>query len=313
MKGAVVAAAILVVAAAHFLIPSGVHEWHWLHILFQKLSYLPVIMAAAWFGLRGTFLTAGAVSALFLVHILLDWGEHPMTQTDQFGEIASLWIVALTASLLFRKERTALEEAAEAHRETIVVLASALDLRERETGLHSERVRAYALLLADRLGIEEGSARDSLGMGALLHDIGKIGVPDGVLLKKGELTGEEREMVRIHPDLGASLLQRIPFLAGAREIVRAHHEKFDGSGYPEGMAGEGIPLGARIFAVVDVFDAMTSDRPYKSAMPYGMTVEAIRMGRGSQFDPLVVDAFLGIPFPELQELAKCHGVDLKES
>ncbi len=140
-----------------------------------------------------------------------------MTQADQVGEIASFWVIALTSSL---------------------------DLRERETALHSKRVQEYALFLARHLGIKEGDTLEGLEMGALLHDVGKIGVPDGILLKKGGLTDEERDVVRCHPDLGASLLQRIPFLSGAREIVESHHEKFDGSGYPKELKGEQIPIGA---------------------------------------------------------------------
>jgi HD-GYP domain-containing protein (c-di-GMP phosphodiesterase class II) len=235
-----------------------------------------------------------------------------MTQAGQVGEIASFWIVALASSLFFRRERRALEETAIAHRETIAALTSSLDLRERETGLHSTRVREYALLLADRMGIGDPGTRDSMGMGALLHDVGKIGVPDGVLLKKGGLTEEEREAVRRHPELGASLLDRIPFLSGAREIVRFHHEKYDGTGYPHGLKGEDIPVGSRIFAVVDAFDALTTDRPYRSAVSYREAAAWIREQRGASFDPTVADVFLRIPFGELRDLAVRYGVALRE-
>lgn len=311
-KGGLAAIAVSIVAVAHFITPAGLHGWHWLHILFQKLFYLPILMAAAWLGIRGTLLTAGAVSAVFMAHILLNWGGYRMTQADQIGEIGSFWIVALTSSILFRRERRALEETADAHRETIAVLASSLDLRERETGMHSKRVREYALLLARQLGIKEGNTRESLAMGALLHDVGKIGIPDGVLLKKGGLTEEERDMVRLHPEHGASLLEQIPFLSGAREIVQSHHEKYDGSGYPLGLKGDGIPIGARIFAVVDVFDALTTSRPYKAALSYWSAAEMIGNGRGAHFDPIVVDAFLRIPYTELHGLARRYGVDLGE-
>jgi putative nucleotidyltransferase with HDIG domain len=307
-RAGVVALVVFAVASAHFVTPAGLHGWHWVHILLQKLFYLPILMAASWFGLRGTLVTAGAVSSVFMIHILLDWGGYRMAQADQVGEIASFWVIALTSSLLFRRERRALEETAEAHRETIVALASSLDLRESETALHSKRVQEYALLLARRLGIKEGDTLEGLEMGALLHDIGKIGVPDGILLKKGGLTEEERDVVRYHPELGASLLQRIPFLSGAREIVESHHEKFDGSGYPKGRKGEQIPIGARIFAVVDVFDALTTDRPYKAALSYRSAVDSLASGRGTHFDPDVVDAFLKIPFRDLAEIASRNGV-----
>jgi putative nucleotidyltransferase with HDIG domain len=309
-RAGVVAIVVFAVASGHFVTPAGLHGWHWAHILLQKLFYLPILMAASWFGLRGTLLTAGAVSSVFMIHVLLDWGGYRMAQADQVGEIASFWVIALTSSFLFRRERKALQETAEAHRETIAALASSLDLRERETALHSKRVQEYALLLARRLGIKEGDTLEGLEMGALLHDVGKIGVPDGILLKKGGLTDEERDVVRRHPGLGASLLQRIPFLSGAREIVESHHEKFDGSGYPKGLRGEEIPIGARIFAVVDVFDALTTDRPYKTALSYRSAADSLANGRGTHFDPDVVDAFLKIPFRDLAETASGNGVVL---
>jgi len=312
-RAGVVALVVCAVALAHFVTPAGLHGWHWLHILLQKLFYLPILMAAAWFGLRGTLLTAGTVSSVFMVHVLLDWGEYRMAQADQVGEIASFWVIALTSSLLFQRERRALLETAEAHRDTIAALASSLDLREHETAQHSKRVQEYALLLARRLGIKEGDILEGLEMGALLHDVGKIGVPDGVLLKKGGLTEEERDVVRRHPDLGASLLQRIPFLSGAREIVESHHEKFDGSGYPKRLKGEQIPIGARIFAVADVFDALTTDRPYKAALSYRSAADYLARGRGSDFDPDVVDAFLEVPFRQWEEIASRNGIALGET
>src|SRR5512139_818276 len=312
-RAGIVAAAVSVIAVAHFVTPPGAHGWHWLHILLQKLFYLPILMAAAWFGFRGSLLTTTAVTLLFAFHVLLDWEGYRMTQAGQVGEIVSFWIISLTSSFLFRRERKALEETAEAHRETIEALASSLDLRERETALHSKRVQEYALLLADRMGLKDIGLRESLEMGALLHDVGKIGVPDGVLLKKGGLTEEERDMIRRHPVFGASLLKQIPFLSDAREIVQSHHEKHDGSGYPSGLKGERIPIGARIFAVVDVFDALTTDRPYRSAVSYRQATAWIGEQRGSSFDPTVVDAFLRIPYRELRDLAARSGVILREA
>ena len=311
-RAGVVALVVFAVASGHFATPAGLHGWHWAHILLQKLFYLPILMAASWFGLRGTLLTAGAVSSVFMIHVLVDWGGYRMAQADQVGEVASFWIIALTSSFLFRREKRALLETAEAHRETIAALASSLDLRERETALHSKRVQEYALLLARRLGIKEGDTLVGLEMGALLHDVGKIGVPDGILLKKGGLTDEERDVVRRHPGLGASLLQRIPFLSGAREIVESHHEKFDGSGYPKGLRGEEIPIGARIFAVADVFDALTTDRPYKAALSYRSAADMIARESAVHFDPEAVEAFMKIPFRVLGETALRYGVVLKE-
>jgi HD-GYP domain-containing protein (c-di-GMP phosphodiesterase class II) len=269
-------------------------------------------MAAACLGVRGTLLVAIIVSSVFFIHILRDWSGDLMRQADQVGEIASFWVIAIASSLLFQRERRALEQTRLAHEETISTLASSLDLREHETALHSRRVREYTLLLARRMGLKGESALVNIGMGALLHDVGKIGVADHVLLKHGELTEEERKEIRRHPEFGATLIGRIPFLAGAREIVASHHERYDGSGYPRGLSGKDIPIGGRIFAVVDVFDALTTDRPYRSAKSYREAVEIIEKGSGSHFDPPVVDAFLRIPFRDLEGVASRNGVGLRE-
>ncbi len=312
-KEELVAAVVCAVAVAHFVTPAGLHGWHWLHVLFQKMFYLPILLAAAWFGLRGTLLTAGAISVLYTVHVLLDWEGYRMVQAEQIGELASFWIVAVTSSFLFDRERRALAETTASHEETLAALASSLDLREHETSMHSHRVREYTLLLAERLGIKGEAALTGIGTGAFLHDVGKIGVPDSILLKKGTLTDEEWTQIRRHPELGVSLIGPIRFLGGAREIVLAHHEKFDGTGYPRGLAGESIPRTARIFAVIDVFDSLTIDRPYRAALPYRSAAEIIASGRGSHFDPDVVDAFLKIPFRDLAEIAVRNGVVLISS
>ncbi len=292
--------------------PAGPHGWHWVHILLQKLYFVPILLAAATLGRRGTIAAAAGASVLFFAHTLLSWKGNAMVQADQVGEMANFWIIGLTASLLFDREKRALAETATAHRETLAALVSALDLREHNTALHSRRVREYALLLAERLGIAGEAAVLNIGMGALLHDVGKIGVSDRILAKEGALTGPERNEIRRHPELGASLLGPIRFLEDAREIVRFHHEWFDGAGYPTGVSGKDIPMGARIFAVVDVFDALTTDRPYRAAMSYRDAVNLILHDRGSHFDPAVVEAFLGVPFGRWAEIALGNGVGLRE-
>jgi len=170
-------------------------------------------------------------------------------------------------------------------------LAEALDLREHETGLHSRRVACHTLVLARRVA-SDPSWLHQVYWGSLLHDIGKIGVPDAILLKRDGLDdGEWREM-RAHPEKGHRILSRMPELAQAAELVYSHEERFDGSGYPRGLAGERIPLGARLFALVDTLDAMTSDRPYRLAESFDAArAEIVRMS-GTQFDPLGVEVFL---------------------
>ena len=170
-------------------------------------------------------------------------------------------------------------------------LAEALDLREQETGLHSKRVAAHTLLLATH----HFRGRDELRevyWGSLLHDIGKIGVPDAILLKPGRLSAEEWRIVRRHPENGRVILEKLPFLAMASQIVLCHEERFDGSGYPSGLRGEAIPLAARLFAVIDTLDAMTFDRPYRKGMPFDEAKAEILRMSGTQFDPLAVETFL---------------------
>ena len=187
---------------------------------------------------------------------------------------------------------------------TLEALVLALDARDRETKGHSLRVSSYVTKIAERLGIAADSpAGIEMQRGALLHDVGKIGVSDYILHKPGPLTPEEWDDMKRHPGIGYSMLRDISFLSGAAAIVHAHHERYDGKGYPNGLAGEELPIGARIFAVADTFDAMTSDRPYRQALPYEVSREEILRHSGTQFDPQVVQAFL-LVYDEMVELAQ---------
>jgi putative nucleotidyltransferase with HDIG domain len=187
---------------------------------------------------------------------------------------------------------------ADSYEATLLALSRALDTRDEETEEHSQRVRHYTERLCQVLKVPE-EAIEYISRGALLHDIGKIGVPDAVLLKTGALTEAERDLMRSHPGIGYSMIAHIPFLGRASEVVLHHHEAYDGSGYPSGIAGEHIPLGARIFAVVDALDAMTSDRPYRKALSIDYALAEIERCKGTQFDPVVVDALATIPREEL--------------
>src|SRR6202044_3865058 len=177
---------------------------------------------------------------------------------------------------------------------TLEALGSALDAKDAETEGHCQRVTAFTITIARAMGVEKGLLRH-IARGAFLHDIGKMGVPDSILTKPGPLTAEEREIMRRHCDIGFAVLERIPFLKEAAEIVLAHQECYDGSGYPRGLKGEEIPLGARIFAVADTLDAMISDRPYRKALPISAAREEIERFSGRQFDPQVVEIFLAQP------------------
>jgi response regulator RpfG family c-di-GMP phosphodiesterase len=186
---------------------------------------------------------------------------------------------------------------------TLWALVAALDAREHELSNHSQRVVRYSLAIARRLGLPDAALPD-IGRGALLHDIGKIGITDAILLKPGKLTDEEWVVMKTHPQIGYDILKAIPFLGSPAEVVLAHQERFDGKGYPRGLAGEGVPLGARIFAIADTFDAITSDRPYRKKQTPEAAQEEMRRCSGTQFDPKCVEAFLTITLPELEELAR---------
>jgi putative nucleotidyltransferase with HDIG domain len=188
----------------------------------------------------------------------------------------------------------ALRDVEESYRFTLEALAAALDAREHETRTHSHRVREYASTLAQQLGLR-GNELINIGRGALLHDVGKIGVPDSILLKPAKLTPEEWVQMKRHPQVGYEILRGISFLVSAAEIVLTHQERWDGNGYPQGLSGLDIPLGARIFGVVDTLDAMTSDRPYRKAQSFEAAREEVRRCSGTQFDPMVAEAFLSIP------------------
>jgi response regulator RpfG family c-di-GMP phosphodiesterase len=185
--------------------------------------------------------------------------------------------------------------------ETLEALGAALDLRDNETGGHSRRVSLYCLETARAFGCSSEQLKQ-IARGAYLHDIGKIGIPDSILLKPGKLTSKEREIMEAHARIGYDLVNRIAFLAGAAEIVLAHQERFDGTGYPQGLVGEEIPLGARIFSVADTLDAMTSDRPYRKALSFDAARDEITRESGRQFDPKVVQVFLALPVSLWQEI-----------
>jgi response regulator RpfG family c-di-GMP phosphodiesterase len=204
------------------------------------------------------------------------------------------------------KQRTtelnlALETIEDSYRATLKALAAALEMRDHETHGHSERVVSFSLRLGRELGLDKEQLR-SLEFGALLHDIGKIGVPDGILRKPAKLTDEEWLRMREHPALGQAILRDIKFLGGAALVVGQHHEKWDGSGYPLGLRAEEIDLNARVFAVADAFDAITSNRVYRAGKSYESAMAELETYAGRQFDPRIVAAFRRIPAIEWEQL-----------
>ncbi|MBV8206345.1 MAG: response regulator [Acidobacteria bacterium] len=199
--------------------------------------------------------------------------------------------------------RGAMTELERSYDITLQALGDALDLKDAETEGHSKRVTAYTIAVANKMGVP----RDKISViarGAFLHDIGKMAIPDAILRKPGPLTAEERLIMREHCYRGYQIVKRIPFLTEAAEIVYAHQEFYDGTGYPRGLKGEEIPLGARIFAIGDTLDAITSDRPYRRAQSVHAAQMEIKKFAGTQFDPAIVEVFLGIPEAFWQGLRK---------
>lgn len=178
--------------------------------------------------------------------------------------------------------------------ELLEVLGISLDFRDNETAGHSRRVAHYSLEIAKAFGCSDEELVQ-INRGAYLHDLGKIAIPDSILFKKGKLTAQEWEVMRTHAWIGYNLLSRISLLAPVGHVLLSHHERYDGTGYPQGLKGDAIPLGARIFAVADTLDAMTSDRPYRAALPFSEALAEVARQSGRQFDPAVVRAFLAIP------------------
>ena len=204
--------------------------------------------------------------------------------------------VAIDNASMFEQLQRSHGEIIHAYEMTIEGWSRALDIRDNETHGHSQRVAALTIMIAEILGIS-GKELVNVRRGALLHDIGKLGVPDSILLKPGKLTDEEMAVMKRHPTIAYDILSPIPFLREALDIPYLHHEKWDGSGYPKGMQGENIPLPSRIFAVIDVWDALRSDRPYRPAWDEERIIEYLKAERGRHFDPEIVDVFLANILP----------------
>lgn len=226
------------------------------------------------------------------------------------GVALLLWLGCLMACSHLRrqaeKERRLRLAVEEAYRGTMHALTAALDLRDDETYGHSRRVMQYSLAMGRRLGLSPDDLQ-TLAWGALLHDLGKIGIRDGVLFKPGSLTPAERAEMNRHVIIGQELVAKVPFLARTHAMIRHHHERYDGAGYPDGLQGEAIPLLARLFTVADAYDAMTSSRPYRlEPLSPDQAMEVLQNGAGSQFCPRAVALFSELPRAELEPIRTNH-------
>jgi len=219
-----------------------------------------------------------------------------LTQREQESTAKEQQLERYAADLResFKRERAQAEQLRRSYKATVRALSNAVEARDAYTGKHAERVTAYGLEISRTLGLPVDDAPE-LEFGFLLHDIGKVAIPDAILYKPETLSESERELMAQHPLIGADIVRGIEFLAGAVPVVRSHHERWDGGGYPDGLAHDQIPVEARAFAVADVLDALTTDRPYRPASPLAVARAMIVAETGTHFDPQVIDVFTTIP------------------
>jgi ribonuclease P protein subunit RPR2 len=206
----------------------------------------------------------------------------------------------------FIQERARSQELRESYMLTVRALASAVEARDAYTGRHAERVAAYGLVLAEAYGMRL-TDEPEIEFGFLLHDVGKVAVPDAILFKPGPLTPTERAVIEQHPITGSEIVRDIAFLGAARDVIRSHHERWDGDGYPDGARGEDIPLSARVFAVADTLDALTTHRPYRNPSSFAEARAIIEQGAGSHFDPDVIAAYHGVTDETIDEIRRTIG------
>jgi len=302
----VAATAILLVAitVALYSLPERSFEWIRSREMIRKLYLFPILLSAMWFGARGAA-SSTAFATMVCVGLADNvWSAEVSSQVERVGEVAVLWLVGALSASFFEQQKRFVVQIEVANDNTLLALAAALDVREHNTGVHSQRVADYTLRLAQEAGVRNKDTLDAFWRGALLHDVGKIGIPDKVLLKPGPLSEEEWVVMRNHPEVGARMLRKIEFLRGPTEIVLSHHERYDGAGYPRKLKGAQIPLGARLFAVIDVYDALTTPGANHTARVHTDALSKNREMSYTHFDPAIVAAFVKIPFEELREIAK---------
>ncbi|MBI5188742.1 MAG: response regulator [Nitrospirae bacterium] len=215
-------------------------------------------------------------------------GRQPFTKSEE--ELVSILSGQASAAI----ENAQLYEKLEhSYLSTMIALSNAVEARDMYTEMHMKNIAEYSVVIARKLGLSDIDI-ENIRKAALLHDIGKISVPDHILMKPGRLSEEEMDVIKTHPSHGARIIEPIEQLNQAKKLIKYHQERFDGKGYPEGLKGEDIPLGARIIAVADAFGAMTSDRPYRKAFSIDKAVEELKRGSGTQFDPYVVEVFISV-------------------
>lgn len=301
-RAVILAATILLLAVMHFAIGTTTHRLHIGHVVLANLTLVPILAAAVWFGLPGGVGSAVLASALYFAHMRLSWANQPMENVNQLGQIVVYLLVGAASGVLVQwqeRERAArLRSEASAQREAIIqgltALNRALGSRDGAALKHSENVARLSVELGRRCGLAPQRV-ELLRLAALVHDVGKIGISDDVLFKPTGLTEMEIAEMHHHPAIAAAILKGIRGTEQIAQIVMAHHEKLNGTGYPLGLRDEQIPPEARVLSVADVFCALTEPRPYKPAvMSAQEAMRIIHTMAGAELDPLVVELLDGL-------------------
>lgn len=295
LRLAILSLIVLLLTAVHFTVGTQTHPLHVIHVIFGGLYLVPIIAAAIWFGLAGGMSTSVIIGGIYYVHMRVSWPDQPMENVNQLVMIGVYLLVGSVSGILVnlqeRERRRRLETEHRAQREVIIQgfasLCNALQCRDEYTRRHSEQVSRLAVEIGRRQGLPPDRL-DLLRLAGLIHDIGKIGVRDDILYKPEQLTAEERTRMRQHPTFAAAILRPIRGTEAIADIVIAHHECPDGSGYPNGLTLAQIPPESLILSVADVYSALMDTRPYKSAMSEDNVVEIINTMAGTKLDSWAV-------------------------
>ena len=288
---------VVILAVAHLAVGRTTHQLHVIHVILQGLYVVPIIAAALWFGLRGSIITTAGISISYSGYVWLFWRNRPMENVNQLAMIVVYWILGIVAGGLVNAEEGEKTRRLYAEREAIIEgiagLSNALGFRDLNTREHSERVSRLAVEIGRRYGLPQKKL-DVLRLAGLVHDVGKIGIRDDVLLKPDELSSEEWTVIRQHPAIAAEIIRPIRGAEEIAQIVLAHHECPDGSGYPKGSRGDQIPVEARILRVADVFSSLAEKRPYKPAVEPKKVMEIINEMAGTKLDMQSVQVLEGL-------------------